>query len=380
MKELKGFKGKIYVEGSGIIETTVAIENGKISAIGVEGDFVELKDNQILVPGFIDKHIHGANHSDSMYPTQKDVHNIATAIAQEGVTSYLGTTMTQSIENITLALENLNEYIKKDVKEGAELLGIHLEGPFINKKYKGAQPEQYIIDCDVELFKKFEAASGNNFKQVSLAYEKNGIELTKYLASKKIVASLGHTDATAQQVLEAEKDGATSLTHAYNAMKPLHHREAGTIGGALLADNIYVEIIADLVHVSKEAIQILYKAKSTDKIVVITDAMEAKHLPDGKFQLGGQDVFVSNNEARLASGALAGSVLRMDDGIRNLKNVLNIPLEEAIDFATINPARNIYVDDRKGSIAVGKDADFAIIDEDINVYQTVRQGQVIYTK
>ncbi len=380
MKELKGIKGKIYVEGRGIIETTVSIKNGKISAIGEDGDFYKLEANQILVPGFVDKHIHGANSSDAMYPTEKDILNIAKTIAKEGVTSFLPTTMTQSVENIKLALANINEYMKKNHHEGAEVLGIHLEGPFINKIYKGAQPEQYIIDCDVELFKEFEKASGGNIKQVTLAYEQNGKELTKYLASKKIVPSLGHTNATAKEVLEAAANGATSLTHSYNAMKPLHHREAGTIGGAFLAEEMYAEVITDLVHVSKEAIQILYKIKGKDKLVVITDAMEAKHLPDGKYKLGGQDVFVSNNEARLASGALAGSVLKMDDAIRNVKEVLGVSLEEAIDFVTINPARNIFVDDRKGSIALGKDADFVVIDENINIYKTIRQGEVVYNK
>lgn len=380
MTEIKGIKGKIYVEGEGIIETTVTIENGKIVAIGkTEGEFLELEENQILVPGFVDKHIHGANNSDSMYPSEEHILNIAKTIAKEGVTSFLPTTMTQSVENINKALKNLGEYIAKNHVEGAEAVGIHLEGPFINKIFKGAQPEEYIIDCDVELFKEFEKNSNYNIKQVTLAYEQNGEELTKYLASKKIVASLGHTNATAKEVLEAAKNGATSLTHSYNAMKPLHHREAGTIGGALLADDMYLEVITDLIHVSSEAIQILYKIKGRDKLVVITDAMEAKHLPDGKYQLGGQDVFVKNNEARLESGALAGSVLKMDDAIRNIKNVLGVSLEEAIDFATINPARNIYIDDRKGSIKVGKDADFAVIDEDINVYKTIRGGKVIYS-
>lgn len=380
MTEIKGIKGKVYVEGEGIIETTVTIENGKIVAIGkTEGEFLELEENQILVPGFVDKHIHGANNSDSMYPSEEHILNIAKTIAKEGVTSFLPTTMTQSVENINKALKNLGEYIAKNHVEGAEAVGIHLEGPFINKIFKGAQPEEYIIDCDVELFKEFEKNSNYNIKQVTLAYEQNGEELTKYLASKKIVASLGHTNATAKEVLEAAKNGATSLTHSYNAMKPLHHREAGTIGGALLADDMYLEVITDLIHVSSEAIQILYKIKGRDKLVVITDAMEAKHLPDGKYILGGQDVFVKNNEARLESGALAGSVLKMDDAIRNIKNVLGVSLEEAIDFATINPARNVYIDDRKGSIKVGKDADFAVIDEDINVYKTIRGGKVIYS-
>lgn len=381
MTEVKGIKGKIYVEGKGIIETTLKIEAGKIASIGEKlTDFIELKDNQILVPGFVDKHIHGANNSDSMYPTKKDILNISKSIASEGVTSYLATTMTQSIPNINAALSNIADYIEANESEGAEVLGIHLEGPFINKIFKGAQPEEYIIDCDVAQFKEFEAASRNNIKQVTYAYEQNGKKLTRYLKSKKIVASLGHTNATAKEVLEAAKLGATSLTHSYNAMKPLHHREAGTIGGGMLAKNMYAEIIADLIHVSSEAIEILYRIKGKKKLVLITDAMEAKHLPDGKFSLGGQDVFVKDGQARLESGALAGSVLLMNNGIRNLKNVLGVKLEDAIDFATINPAKNIYVDKNKGSIKVGKDADFAIIDEDINVYKTIRAGKVIYSK
>ena len=381
MTEVKGFRGKIYVEGKGVIDTTVSVENGKIVAIGKQdGDFIELDKDKILVPGFVDKHIHGANNSDSMYPSEEDIKNISKTVAKEGVTSYLATTMTQSIENINSALNNLNNYISKDIKEGAEVIGIHLEGPFINKAYKGAQPEEYIIDCDVDQFKEFEENSGNNIKQVTLAYEQNGKELTKYLASKNIVASLGHTNATAKEVLEASANGATSLTHSFNAMKPLHHREAGTIGGALLADNMYLEIITDLVHVSKEALQILYKIKGKDKLVVITDAMEAKHLPDGKYQLGGQDVFVKDGEARLESGALAGSVLLMNNGLKNAQEVFGTTLEETIDFATINPARNIYVDDKKGSIKVGKDADFAVIDKDFNVYQTIRGGNIVYSR
>lgn len=381
MTEIKGIKGRIYVEGKGILETAVSIKDGKIVAIGeAKGEFLELDKNQILVPGFVDKHIHGANHSDSMYPSEEDILNISKTVAKEGVTSYLATTMTQSIDNINKALKNINDYIGKKIPEGAEVIGIHLEGPFINKMYKGAQPEEYILDCDVDQFKKFEKLSGDNIKQVTLAYEQNGKDLTKYLASKKIVASLGHTNATAKEVLEAAANGATSLTHSYNAMKPLHHREAGTIGGALLADNMYLEVISDLIHVSPEAIQILYRIKGKEKLIVITDAMEAKHLPDGKFQLGGQDVFVKGNEARLESGALAGSVLLMNNGLRNIKKVLGVTLEETIDFATINPARNIYVDDKKGSIKVGKDADFAVIDEDFNVYKTIRGGNVIFSK
>ena len=378
---MKGFTNtNIYVEGKGIVKTSLEIEKGKIKTIGKFKDGIELPDNLIVVPGFIDQHIHGANHSDAMYPTEKDILNIATSITQDGVTGFLPTTMTQSVENINKALDNIRKYIEKGVEEGAEVLGIHLEGPFVSVKQKGAQPEEYILECSVDAFKKFEKISGNNIKIVTLAYEENGKELTQYLKSKNIVASLGHTSASYDVAAEAVKNGATSFTHCYNAMKGLHHRDAGTLGAAMLHDEAYTELICDLIHVSGPAIKILYKQKPKDKMILVTDSMEAKHLLDGKYQLGGQDVYVKDGAARLESGNLAGSVLKMNDAIRNIKNTLNISLEEAIDFATINPARNLSIDNKKGSIKVGKDADFVIIDKDLNVYETIRAGKTVYKR
>ena len=163
-------------------------------------------------------------------------------------------------------------------------------------------------------------------------------------------------------------------------MKGLHHREAGTVGGVFLCDSIYSELICDLVHVSSDAIKVLYKIKGQDKITLITDWIEAKHLPDGKYKLGGQDVYVKGKEARLADGTLAGSTLKMNDAIRNMQGVIGLSMEKAIDLATIYPARVLGIDNQKGSIALGKDADFAIIDKDYNVYMTVSNGRVVFDK
>src|SRR5690554_1862273 len=198
----KGFNQvNVYVEGQGIVRKTIAVNNGKITAINDDKnyDLEKLNDNLLVVPGFIDKHIHGANNSDGMYPTFQDIANISKAIASEGVTSFLVTTMTQSKENITAALKNIKEYIEADVTEGATALGIHLEGPFICTKYKGAQPEEFIVPCDVETFKYYQQVSGNHIKQVTLAYEENGKELVRYLKSQGVVASIGHTNATSEE-------------------------------------------------------------------------------------------------------------------------------------------------------------------------------------
>ena len=382
---IKGFKQvNVYVEGIGIVKKTIRIENGKIAKIcdctDVEEGFISLDDDKIVVPGFIDKHIHGANNSDGMYNTIEDSKNISKVIASEGVSSYLITTMTQSVEQIDAALLNAKNFIEQYNYEGAKPLGIHLEGPFISKKYKGAQIESCIVPCDVETFKHYQSVSGNNIKQVTLAYEENGKELVNYLRETNVVASLGHTDATCEQSLEAVKEGATSFTHTYNAMKPLHHREAGTVGAALLADEAYCEMICDLIHLSKYAIKVLYKAKGKDKLIVITDGIEARHLPDGEYQLGGQPVYVKNNEARLIDGTLAGSTLLMNNGLKNIKNVLGLSIEDTVNMATKNPAINLHVFDNKGSIKEGKDADFAVIDADFNVYMTVVEGNVVFKK
>lgn len=382
---IKGFKQvNVYIEGIGIVKKTIRIENGKIAKIcdctDVEEGFISLDDDKIVVPGFIDKHIHGANNSDGMYNTIEDSKNISKVIASEGVSSYLITTMTQSVEQIDAALINAKNFIEQYNYEGAKPLGIHLEGPFISKKYKGAQIESCIVPCDVETFKHYQNVSGNNIKQVTLAYEENGKELVNYLRETNVVASLGHTDATCEQSLEAVKEGATSFTHTYNAMKPLHHREAGTVGAALLADEAYCEMICDLIHLSKYAIKVLYKAKGKDKLIVITDGIEARHLPDGEYQLGGQAVYVKNGEARLIDGTLAGSTLLMNNGLRNVKNVLELSYEDTIDMATKNPALNLGIYDKKGSIKEGKDADFAVIDKDFNVYMTISEGNIIFEK
>lgn len=380
---IKGFNQvNVYVEGLGITKKTVRIEDGKIIAITdeVDNSLLSLNEDQILVPGFIDKHIHGANHSDGMYDTEEDILNIAKTIAKEGVTSFLVTTMTQTEEKIDAALGNIKRYIDSKPKEGAEALGIHLEGPFICTKYKGAQVEECIVPCDVDTFKHYQEVSGNNIKQVTLAYEENGKELVKYLKSQNIVASIGHTNATSDEAFEGFEMGITSATHTYNAMRGIHHREVGTLGAVLLADDVYAELIPDLVHVSKNAIKLLFKCKGKDQVIAITDGIESKHLPEGTYKLGGQDVYVKNGEARLIDGTLAGSTLFMNTGLNNLKNVMGLSIEETVDLATKNPAVNLSIYDKKGSIKVGKDADFAVIDQDFNIYMSINRGNVIFNK
>jgi N-acetylglucosamine-6-phosphate deacetylase len=289
--------------------------------------------------------------------------------------------MTQSPENILKAMQAVKDYTAKNPEDGAKVLGIHLEGPFISTRHVGAQPIEYVASPDIEVFKNYNEASGNNIKIVSLAPEVEGADkLINYLNENGIVASSGHTDAGYKDMEKAVKNGLKNVTHTYNAQKALHHRDIGTVGSAMTFDELNCEAICDLIHLSAPAIKLLIKNKPHDKVTLITDSMRAKYLPDGISELGGQEVIVKNGEARLNNGALAGSILKMNDAIRNLVLSCDVKFTDAVDFATINPAKNLGLDDTIGSIKVGKNADFTVLDEEFNVCLTVRNGNVVYKK
>ncbi len=382
---MKGFRNcNIYVEGKGIIKTSLSVEDGKIKQINDNLDieeYLNVQDNWIVVPGFIDQHIHGAVGSDAMDGTEEDIAKMAIAVASEGTTSFLPTTMTQSPENITKALEAIRDYMAKNCQTGAKVLGVHLEGPYISPDFIGAQPLEYVQSPNVESFKKYQQASGDNIRIVSLAPEVEGSDsLIKYLKENKIVASIGHTNSKYADVEKALKAGASNVTHTFNAQKPLHHREIGTVGSALLFDELNCELICDTIHVSVPAIKLVVKSKPADKVTLITDAMRAKHMPDGDYELGGQPVIVVNGEARLHNGTLAGSVLKMNNAVKNVHKLAGIELTKVLDMASINPAKNIGVENVRGSIKVGKFADFAVLNENFDVMMTIVEGRVVYQK
>ena len=381
---MKGFvNANVYVENKGIIKTNVGIEDGIIRYIGDDHSKIDsilaCDENCVVLPGFIDQHIHGAGGSDAMDGTVEALSNISNAVASEGTTTFLATTMTQSPENILRAMKAVKEYRALSIDTGAEIAGIHLEGPFISDKHIGAQPLEYVAKPDVKVFDEYNKASGNAIKIVSLAPETEGAEeLIRHLKENGIVASAGHTDAGYNDIEKAISWGLSNITHTYNAQKALHHREIGTVGSAMLFDGLNAEAICDLIHLSAPAIKLLIKNKPHDKFTLITDSMRAKHLADGISELGGQEVIVKNGEARLRNGALAGSILKMNDAIKNLVLHCGVKFTDAVDFATINPAKNLGLYDCVGSIAVGKKADITVLDGEFNVKLTIRNGNVIY--
>lgn len=379
---MKAFKNvSVYLEGKGVVKSSVYFQE-KIEKIGgcVKGaEAIELPEDAIVLPGFIDEHIHGAGGSDAMDGTLKDLAVIADTLAQEGTTAFLATTMTQSKENILKAMRAVKEYRAANGEKGARIAGVHLEGPFISAKHKGAQPLEYVAPPDEQIFDEYNEASGNCIKIVTLAPEEKGaLGFIRYLSKKGVVVSIGHSGATCAEVRAAIEAGATNVTHTYNAQSPLHHREIGVAGSALLYDELYCELICDTIHVSVPAMQLLAKNKRADKLALITDAMRAKGIADGVSELGGQTVIVKNGEARLQDGTLAGSVLRMNRALQNMVQKVGVPFTQAVDYCTINPARALKIDGETGSIAVGKRADFAVLDKEYNVILTVRDGKEIY--
>ncbi len=381
---MKGFKNaNVYVEGKGIVRCNLGIQNGKINLNApISEEILSLSDDFVIVPGFIDQHIHGAGGYDAMDATEEALSVIANKIASEGTTTFLATTMTQSVENISSALKNVKEYVAKNKTDGARVGGVHLEGPFIASKFKGAQPLEYVANPSVNTFKKYYEISGNTIKIVSLAPEVEGsYELIKYLSKVGVVASIGHSGAKYEDCDKAISLGLSNVTHTYNAQSPLHHRDVGVVGTALLRDEVNAELICDTIHVSVPAIKLVIKNKPSDKVTLITDAMRAKHMPDGESELGGQVVIVKNGEARLVDGTLAGSVLKMNDAIKNVVEKAGVSFERAIDMATINPAKNLKIDDKYGSIKNGKIADITVINKrNYTIILTIRDGNVIYKK
>jgi N-acetylglucosamine-6-phosphate deacetylase len=279
-------------------------------------------------------------------------------------------------------MQAVKTYRENMPETGARVLGIHLEGPFIAAAHKGAQPLEYVAVPNAEVFDEYNAASGNAIKIVTLAPEVDGAEtLIRHLTEKGIVSSIGHTGAKCADIQAAIKAGASNVTHTYNAQSALHHREIGTVGSAMLFDELNCELIADAIHVSVPAMQLLVKSKPHDKLTLITDAMRAKGIPDGVSELGGQVVYVKNGEARLADGTLAGSILKINDAIKNIVTACGVDFLDAVDFATKNPAKNLGVYDSMGSIKVGKLANFAVLDQNtFEVLMTIREGKVIYKK
>ena len=330
-----------------------------------------------ILPGFIDIHCHGAYGFDTNDADPEGLRKWTKGIVDEGVTSFLATTLTQSEEVLTNAVSNVAKVVEEGY-EGAEILGIHFEGPYLNKAHKGAQPEEYCVKPDIEQFKRYQKAAHGLIKYITMAIENDeDFTLTKYCSQNNVVVSIGHSNATYEQAVQAYAHGARSMTHVYNAMTPFTHRANGLVGGALRIRNMYGEIICDGNHSTLAALNNFFTSKGPDYSVMITDSLMCKGFPVGtKFDFGGQEVVIyPDGSAHLVeAGNLAGSTLNVNKGLKILIEDALVPVNYAINACTSNPARCLHVDDRKGTIGVGYDADLVVLDRDYEVVQTYCKG------
>lgn len=377
----------IVTEDRTIPSGSVRVSEGKIEEIQEE---IIVKDgasvidghgrNLTLLPGFIDVHIHGANGHDVMDATEEALHGVAVQLPMEGTTSFLATTMTQSRERISQAVTNVGTYMEQQQRNGqAEVLGIHLEGPFISPSKAGAQPLEHITEPSLPLFEQWQNESQQQIKLVTLAPElKGALPFIEKVREKGVICSLGHSEASLAEANDAVEKGASHVTHLYNQMSGLHHREPGLVGTAFTNPDLFVEMIVDHIHIHPEAVRLAYQVLGSDRTILITDAMRAKCLPSGTYDLAGQNVTVKNGEARLSDGTLAGSILTLEEAARKMRTFAGVGLNELVKMTSANAARELGVYDRKGSIAKGKDADLVLLDEEGCVVTTICRGVISY--
>ena len=372
-----------------ITQPTVIIEGGKITALGSgiphpEGAQVIDVGDRILAPGFIDNHVHGGmghEFSEGAEAVQK-LAAYRTSTGTTGILATLGgsTTLEGMLEPIRAVRE-----VMREGTGGAEILGIHMEGPYLSPRKPGVNPIELMRPLDITEVEAMQAASDGNVRLISVAPdEEGGMAFIHALPEMGIVASIAHSDTDYDTILQAIEAGATYTTHTYNGMRGFHHRDPGVVGAVLTSDRVFAELIADGVHVHPAAMDILVRCKGRDRVVLVTDNSSMAGLPDGIYPGFGDPRMGRRIEKKegvlrsLETGSIAGSAMTFNQDVRNMVTLVGIPLPWAIQMASLNPARAVGLDAYKGSLEVGKDADLIVIDEDITVYLTMVRGQVVY--
>ncbi|MGO4733327.1 N-acetylglucosamine-6-phosphate deacetylase [Paenibacillus sp. 2KB_22] len=372
-------RGKLLLSNEILEDGVLAWRDGKILYAGIPEGLPEqirrealplsVPDRSLIVPGFIDIHVHGGNGEDFMDASPEVLDKITSFHSTQGTTAMLATSMTAPKERLDSVLAEVDRYRSGEMPY-AQLEGVHLEGPFFSPKWPGAQNPEHIILPDVSWLEAWEKQYPGLIRQVTLAPEREGaLEVISWLRERRITAALGHTDATYEEVERAVEAGLHHAVHTFNAMTPLHHRLPGAAGAVLSDPRISAEVIADGIHVHSAAISILAQLKQhNDQLVLITDAMSAAGLDDGEYKIGDLPVIVKHGEARLKDGgALAGSTLTMIRGFRYLVQEVGLSLNTASRAASLTPARLLGIDHRTGSLAQGKQADIVLLNAELDI-------------
>ena len=382
---LYGIKAKsIYCENRILENATIIIENGSIKKVLEEHEendvenVIDLSEYSII-PGLIDLHVHGANGYDTMDSNLHSLNEVSKYLASRGITSFLPTTVTEEVKKIKQALINISCCMNK--VEGAEILGSYIEGPYICKEHKGAHAEHLIKDLNLKELQELIEVSKHTVKVITIAPEKkNAYECIKYLTLNNIQVSMGHTNATYDEAAGAIDSGAKVAVHTFNGMRGFNHREPGILGAVLTKDDVYCELICDLVHVHPAAVDLLLRCKDKEKVILISDGIQASGLQDGEYMLGALKVNVKCSIARVESGSLAGSTTDILTCVKNIIEKVGVEPLEAINMASFNPSKLLNIDKLIGSIREGKKANLVIIDDNFNVVKTLINGKEVFTR
>lgn len=377
---------KVFTEDKKFTDGGIVIKNGTIEQVYTEGKRPQTEDEVLdgkgmyAIPGLIDLHFHGCKGDDFCDGSRDAIARIAEYEASVGVTAIAPATMTLPVEELEQILRVAAEYKKgPHSKKEADFVGINMEGPFISPAKKGAQDERNIIPCDVKVCERFLEVSEGLVKFMGIAPEESENAVSFIEAVKdKVNVSLAHTNADYDTAMAAFNAGADHAVHLYNAMPAFTHRAPGVIGAVYDSKHVMAEIICDGVHIHPAAVRATFEMMGEDRMILISDSMRAAGMPDGSYTLGGLDVNVVGNRATLASdGAIAGSVTNLMDCMKTVVKTMNIPLETAVACATINPAKSLGIDAEYGSIRAGKKAHIVLMDQELNVQQVIKDGELL---
>ncbi|MBR4890964.1 MAG: N-acetylglucosamine-6-phosphate deacetylase [Clostridia bacterium] len=369
--------GLVLTDNFSFEKIDIFTENSIIKSLGNENGCDINAENCYIIPGLIDTHFHGMMGESFLGYTEDTFSKIASFTAKNGTTTIVPAISAAPKEVLLDSIEYANKYINKEFENCSKMVGIHLEGPFFSESYKGAHLPENIRNPKAQEFMEYANKANGNLKIITMAPELPGAdEVIKCAAKENVCVSVGHTDASSEDVKHAAEIGAKQCTHLFNAMRGLNRREPGTVGGAL-STNMKVELICDFFHVHPDVIRFVYRLKGADKINMITDSVAGFGLPDGEYFLDGSKKIVRNKHCYTENGTtIAGGSSNLIDGIRNLVSI-DIPLEDAVKMATKNPAETVGIYDKVGSITPGKQADILILNKDLSINKIILRGKVL---